>query len=99
MRIRLPPFPAKPVIEPDRTLLALELFQVVAVLVGEYQLAGLGQPDVEFTLLGVLVASRTQGNQKLGESLASLAETFDVVDLQEKVVGAAGGSTAVSVTS
>ncbi len=70
------------------------------MLVGEDQLAGLPGPcssDVEFALFGVLVATRTQSDQKLWKSLAALAVALDVMDFQEEVVGAAWSSAAVSV--
>ena len=100
MRIRFRPFPTEPEVEPERSLLTFELFQVVAVLVGEDQLAGLlasRSSDEEFALLCILVAARTQRHQKLWESLAALAVALDVMDFQEEVVGAARSSAAVSV--
>ena len=58
MRIGFFPFPAQPVVEPDCSLSTSDFFQVVAVLVGEYQLAGFGQSNEEFPFLGVSVTAR-----------------------------------------
>ena len=97
MRIRFLPFPTQPVVEPDRSLSTPDVFQVVAVLVGEYQLAGFGQSNEEFSFLGVFVTARAEGDQELGESLTALAVALDVVDLQEEMVGAARRSAAVTI--
>ena len=83
MRIGFSPFPSEPEVEPERPLQAFGVFQVVAVLVGEDQLAGLlasCSSDEEFALLGILVAARTQRDQKLRESLATLTVALNMMD-------------------
>ena len=80
VRIRFLPFPAQPVVEPDRSLSALDVFQVVTVLVGEYQLSGVGQTNEKFPFLGVLMTARAESEQEFGESLAALAVALDMMN-------------------